>query len=209
MHPSKAPGPDGMTPLFYQRYWDSIGPEVVLAVQSFLHTGHLVKEVNYTHVCLIPKVEHRQDMSQLRPIALCNVIYKICAKVIANRLKKFLPHIISPYQSAFVPGRLITDNTLVANELAHFIHNKRSGNDGYLALKLDMSKAYDKMEWSFLRAVLLQFGFLASWVHLIMQCVTLVRYSFLVNGEPRGYLCPTRGLRQGGSFITLFIPVMC
>lgn len=79
-----------------------------MAVQSFLHTGHLVKEVNYTHVCLIPKVEHLQDMSQLCPIALCNVIYKICAKVIANRLKKFLPQIISPYQSAFVPGRLIT-----------------------------------------------------------------------------------------------------
>lgn len=115
MHPNKSPGPDGFSPLFYQRYWEEIGPDIVLAVQNFLQTGEFLKEINYTHVCLIPKSENPQEMSQLRPIALCNVIYKICAKVLANRLKKILPMIISPYQSAFVPGRLITDNTLVAN----------------------------------------------------------------------------------------------
>lgn len=86
-------------------------------------------------------------MSQLRHIALCNIVYKICARVLANRLKKIIPQLISPYQSAFVLGRLIIDNSLVANELAHFLNNKRSGDDGrYLSLKLDMSKAYDRME---------------------------------------------------------------
>ncbi|KAL6213530.1 hypothetical protein ACLB2K_012977 [Fragaria x ananassa] len=84
-------------------------------------------------------------MSDLRPIALCNVIYKIFSKAIANRLKVIFPQIISPYQSAFVPGRLITDNTLVANEMAHFIHNKREGAGGYMALKLDLSKDYDRI----------------------------------------------------------------
>ncbi|KAL6140490.1 hypothetical protein ACLB2K_058789 [Fragaria x ananassa] len=73
-------------------------------------------------------------------------------QVLANRLKLLLPEvIISPYQSAFVPGRLITDNILVANEIAHFVHNKKSGEEGYMALKLDLGKAYDRMEWLFLR----------------------------------------------------------
>ncbi|KAM1788657.1 hypothetical protein ACFX11_038913 [Malus domestica] len=85
-------------------------------------------------------------MSQLPPISLCNVIYKIGAKVLANRLKKFLNVIISPHQSAFVPGRLISDNTLVAAEIGHFLHNKRWRREGFFALKLDLSKAYDMAE---------------------------------------------------------------
>ncbi|KAK9943537.1 hypothetical protein M0R45_009142 [Rubus argutus] len=141
MYPTKSLGPDGMPPLFYQHYWETIGDEVTLAVQNFLHYGQLLKEINFTHVCLIPKVANPQHMADLRPIALCNVIYKLCSKVIANCLKLILPQIISPFQSAFVPGCLITDNILAANETAHFIHNKRSGQDGYLALKLDLSKA--------------------------------------------------------------------
>lgn len=191
MYPTKSPGPDGMPPLFYQHYWDSIGDEVTLAVQNFLHSGQLFKEINFTHICLIPKVANPQHMADLRPIALCNVIYKLCSKVIANRLKLIIPQIISPFQSAFVPGRLVTDNILAANETAHFIHNKQSGQDGYLALKLDLSKAYDRMEWSFLRQVMERFGFARPWIDMVMQCVTYVRYSFLLHGKPRGYIIPT------------------
>ncbi|XP_062021164.1 uncharacterized protein LOC133737669 [Rosa rugosa] len=136
-------------------------------------------------------------MSDLWPIALCNVLYKICSKVIANRLKLILPALISPFQSAFVPGRLITDNILVANEVAHFMHNKRDGNEGFMALKLDLSKAYDRMEWIFLRRVMERFGFASSWINMVMQCVSYVLYSFLVLGKPRGLVIPSRGLRQG------------
>lgn len=146
MYPTKSPSPDGMPPLFFQHYWDTIGDDITVAVQSFLHSGQILKQINFTHICLIPKVPSPEHMSNLRPIALCNVIYKIYSKVIANRLKLILSELISPFQSAFVPRRLITDNILVANEIAHFVHNIREGADGFMALKLDLSKTYDRME---------------------------------------------------------------
>ncbi|KAL6145754.1 hypothetical protein ACLB2K_056439 [Fragaria x ananassa] len=171
MYQTKSPGSDGMPPLFFQHYWDTIGEDVTVAVQNFLQSGQLLREINFTHICLIPKV-------------------------LANRLKLLLTEVISPYQSAFVPGRLITDNILVANELAHFVHNKKGGEEGYMALKLDLSKAYYRMEWLFFRKVLERFGFAAVWIEMVMQCVSSVRYSFLVRGKPRGLVIPSRGLRQ-------------
>jgi hypothetical protein len=101
---------------------------------------------NDTWVALIPKVKNPQSMKDLRPISLCNVVYKLVSKVLANRLKIILEDIIAPNQSAFVPGRLITDNVLLAHEVNHFMHNKRKGQVGYAAVKLDMSKAYDRVE---------------------------------------------------------------
>ncbi|XP_061998976.1 uncharacterized protein LOC133716286 [Rosa rugosa] len=188
MYPTKSPGPDGMPPLFFQHYWKLISQDVVAAVQNFLHTGLILKQINFTHICLIPKVDNPETMSDLRPIALCNVIYKICSKVIANRLKVVLPSMISPFQSAFVPGRLIIDNILVANEMAHFVHNKRDGDVGYMALKLDLSKAYDRMEWVFLEKVMIHFGFARSWIDVVMQCVCTVRIVVCPNAPAVNHL---------------------
>jgi hypothetical protein len=152
--------------------------------------------VNNTVLVLIPKVKTPQDLSQFRPIALCNVLYKICSKAIANRLRLVLDDIISEEQSAFVPGRLITDNVLVAYESIHYLRRKK-GATGACAIKLDMAKAYDCVEWSYLRAVMTKPGFSDGFVALIMRCVETVKFSVRVNGHFSEVFSPTPGIRQG------------
>ncbi|KAL0409514.1 UNVERIFIED_CONTAM: hypothetical protein Sradi_1885800 [Sesamum radiatum] len=117
----------------------------------------------------------------LRPISLCNMLYKVAFKAIANRIKHFLDILISTSQAAFVPGPLITDNVLIAYELNHFIKHKNRGKKGYVSLKSDVSKAYDRVEWRFLERFLLRIGFHSKFVSLIMTCVTSVTFSFLLN----------------------------
>ena len=197
MTPTSVPGPDGMPPLFYQSFWDSIGTDVTNAVLSCLNSGKSLRVVNHTYVSLIPKNQSPTNATEFRPISLCNVVYKLISKVLANRLKKILPSIISETQSAFVPGRLITDNIFVAFESLHHMSTQRHGKTGHMALKLDMSKAYDRVEWTYLEAIMLKMGFQSTWVNLIMECVRTVSFSILVNGSPHGYFSPSRGLRQG------------
>ena len=138
-------------------------------------------------------------MTEFRLISLCNVIYKILSKVIANRLKPIINSIISEDQSAFIADRLITDNILIAFKSLHHMKTQCLGKEGYIALKLDMSKAYDRVEWLFLEKILLKMGFQESWVRIIIDYITTVPYSILVNGEHKGLIRPSRGLRQGDS----------
>ena len=157
----------------------------------------MLPEINYTHIVLIPKVKSLEKMSNFRPISLYNVIYKIISKVLASRLKLILPQLISPTQSAFVLGRLIIDNVLVAYETLHAMHGQKKGKKGALALKLDISKAYDKVEWSFFKGMMIKLGFLQGWIDQIMSCVTTSSFSVRLNGKAYGNFRPTRGIRQG------------
>ena len=145
MHPTKSLGPNGMSLLFYQKYWEVVSPYVTKCVLQILNSGSLPCVLNETYICLIPKVQCPQKITEFRPINLCNVIYKIVSKVLANRLKRILPKVIGEAQSAFVPGRQITDNVFVAFETMHSIKSKRKGKTRLMAVKLDMSKAYDRV----------------------------------------------------------------
>jgi hypothetical protein len=194
---TKAPGPDGFPAHFFQRHWELCGSEVTSAVLRVLRGEDDPTEINNTFIVLIPKVANLEELGQFRPISLCNVIFKIASKVAANRLKEILPEIISEEQSAFVPGRLITDNIITALECLHFMKRKRAKDLRCCALKLDMRKAYDRVEWDYLKAIMLRLDFHRLWVEMIMRLVSTVSFSVLLNGEPLESFKPTRGIRQG------------
>ncbi|PNX71213.1 ribonuclease H [Trifolium pratense] len=202
-----APGPDGLPALFYHNYWDIVGKDVTEAVLNVLNKEENPDRYNNTHICLIPKIKNPITPSDYRPISLCNVIFKIITKTIANRLKPILPNIISHNQSAFVQDRLITDNTLVAFEIFnYFKHTNRK--KGFVGIKTDMAKAYDRVEWNFLRATLEAMGFPQHLTNTILQCVTTVQFSILINGNPSTPFRPQRGLRQGDP-LSPFLFIIC
>ncbi|KAL0433565.1 UNVERIFIED_CONTAM: hypothetical protein Slati_2690800 [Sesamum latifolium] len=126
MYLYKSPWPDGMSPVFYQKYWHIVGPDISSFVLDFLNHGRLDSRFNYTYIVIIPKCDSPEIMSHLCPISMCNISYKIVSKMLAKRLKLSLHSIILESQSAFIPGRLISDNVLVAYKLNHYLAHKIS-----------------------------------------------------------------------------------
>lgn len=192
---NKAPGPDGYPSEFFTAHWSTVGQEVTDAIQEFFITGRLLQQWNATILTLIPKKKNADKISEFRPISCCNTVYKVIAKLLANRLKKVLPSVISNTQSAFIPGRLLVENVLMATELVQGYNWKNITKRSIL--KVDLKKAFDSINWSFIFLILRALGFPDSFINLISQCITTTRFSVAVNGELGGYFKGARGLRQG------------
>ncbi|KAL0288757.1 UNVERIFIED_CONTAM: hypothetical protein Sradi_7089600 [Sesamum radiatum] len=190
----KAPGPDGFSSGFFKAAWPVVGDEVSNAIRDFFKTGRLLKQLNATLLTLIPKVRNPQSVAEFRPISCCNVIYKAITKILVSRIREILDLLISPSQNAFVPGRLISDNILLAQEL--FSGYNQCRLPPRCALKVDLRKAYDTVEWDFLFATLRMFGFPAVFIGWIKECVTSAHYSVVVNGGA-WILCRGKGSQTG------------
>ncbi|XP_028790032.1 uncharacterized protein LOC114746021 [Neltuma alba] len=193
----KAPGPDGFCGMFYHSAWGTIEKEVTEMVFGFFNNNAKLTALNKTNVVLIPKVENAECVGQYRPIGLCNFAYKIVSKVLANRMKPILARIISQNQRAFIEGRLIQGNIIIAHEAYHYLKNKKKCRKYEMVVKIDMNKAYDRLEWRFIEEVMRKMGFSEKWIAWIMECVQSVMLNLVIGGKKITEIEMRRGIRQG------------
>ncbi|GJW93796.1 RNA-directed DNA polymerase, eukaryota, partial [Tanacetum coccineum] len=202
----KAPGPDGFTFGFYRRFWDLIQDDVYAAVRYFFVYSDIPKGCNSSFISLIPKIQNANLVKDFRPISLIGSLYKIIAKVLANRLVGILSGIVNEVQSAFVADRQILDGPFILNEVIQWC---KSNKKQALIFKVDFEKAYDSVRWDFLDDVLRKFGFGDKWCKWIQCCLRSSRGSIMVNGSPTEEFQFGKGLKQGDPLSPfLFILIM-
>ncbi|XP_077236579.1 uncharacterized protein LOC143878157 [Tasmannia lanceolata] len=192
---NKSPGPDGLNGRFFQAFWYLIGPDVVKAIQFFFRKGKILPQLNATFISLLPKSPEASSPEKYRPISLCNFLYKVISKLMANRLKPILNKLISPFQSAFIKGRSIQDNILIAHDLCHNFH--RRNQEKAMCIKMDLKKAFDSVNRSSLLTFMRKIGFPEIWCKWVHECISTPSFSVLVNGSLRGFFRSSNGLRQG------------
>ena len=196
MRSNAAPGPDGFNAGFYKAAWNWVGKDVATVVTDFYENNIFHNEINRTHIALIPKIPSPDTPKDYRPISLCNVIYKIIAKTLAKRIKIHLPHIIHPAQAAFMQGRHIASNIILAQEIIHSF-NLKSWKQKAFMLKVDLAKAFDRIEWHFIDTAMQRLGFKDRFIQLVYTCISSTTMAVIINGEPRPEFNPRRGIRQG------------
>ncbi|KAK0595713.1 hypothetical protein LWI29_009285 [Acer saccharum] len=192
---NKAPGPDGFNIGFVKANWEVIEDDFLKFLEEFHRDGPVVKEINRSFIALIPKCDNAEVLSNFRPISLVGSLYKILAKILANRLKKVINSVIGESQMAFVKNRQILDSVVITDEIIHEWRKRKEG--GGLMVKLDFEKAYDTLDHSFLNDLLEKMGFGVKWRRWIECCVSTPRLSVLVNGKPTSEFGLEKGLRQG------------
>ncbi|KAJ6897722.1 hypothetical protein NC652_024515 [Populus alba x Populus x berolinensis] len=192
---SKSPGPDGYNALFFKKSWPIIGADFIAAVRYFFTSNSLPRCVNATRVALVPKIENPACLNDYRPISCCTVLYKCISKLLVNRLKDALAYVIGPSQTAFIPGRHISDAILLTQELMHNYH--LNSGPARCALKIDLKKAFDTISWDFILAGLAAIAIPPTMINWITTCITTAHYTININGESHGFFKATRGIRQG------------
>ena len=165
-------------------------------MQEFFRHGKLLLAINQSFIVLIPKTEELTCFDNFCPIILCNFTYKIITKILTLRLRKFVDKLIAPLQSTFVAGKNIGENIVLAREILE-VFWKKKGKGGLVGIKVDMKKAYDRMEWSFLWDVMEAFGFNSRFINLIRECISSASFRILLNGTLLERFTPSRRLRQG------------
>lgn len=190
----KAPGLVGFTINFFHHCWDLLKHEVLEIVEESRQKHWVLPSLNATFFMLIPKETGATDPGKFRPISLCNVIYKIISKVIASRLKGILPFLISPEQTGYVEGRQILYGIILAHEVLHSLKTTKTPR---MLLNLDLSKCFDKLNWGFIRQMLLAFGFSPNWTNWVLSLISSAFFSILVNGYHSTTFSPSIGIRQG------------
>ena len=202
----KAPGPDGFSSYFFKQSWDTVGEQFKGAVKEFFSNASILKQFNHTVIALVPKSTHSPTVGDFRPIACCNVFYKVLSKILASRLARVLESLVDTAQSAFVGGRNISDNIHMAQELLRQYGRKRISPR--CLIKVDLCKAYDSVNWQFLKSVLVGMGFPSLFIQWVMECVTSTSFSVSVNGSLHGFIRGRKGLRQGDP-LSPFLFVLC
>eukprot|EP00253_Pinus_taeda_P031168 PITA_31168 len=205
MATDKAPGPDGFTIEFFKACWHIIKADPFKLIKNFHKTKRVLSAINATFLTLIPKSDHADSPDKFRPIALCNVIYKILSKLMANGLKPILPSIISQEQSGYVEGRQITDSIILSQEVLHSIKTQKIPG---MIIQLDLSKAFDKISWTYIREILQAFGFNQIWINWIMELVSGAFFSIMLNGGPLQPFLPSRGISQGDPLSPFLFVIM-
>ncbi|VFQ89227.1 unnamed protein product [Cuscuta campestris] len=195
MDPNSAAGLDGYNVFFFKHCWDIIKKELISACQEVWLGTPLPDAATSSNLVLIPKVDNPSSVHDFRPICLSTVAIKLASKCLANRLSKLLPILISEEQGAYMMGKDISEQILLTKEMVHNLDIKAWG--GNIIVKLDLSKAFDKLKWSFLFDVLLRFGFSNRLIHIIHNLMNSSKYSVVVNGKPCGFFSQTRGIKQG------------
>ena len=176
----KSPGPDGYNSGFYKACWEDIGHLVCSAIQEFFAGGHLPSLYGQTKLVLLPKVPNLDKPTDFRPISNCNVIYKCITKLLCNRLKEVLSHIINTGQGAFVKGRELLFNVMLCQDIMRGYHKKYTPLN--CIIKVDLHKAFDSVNWNFIKEILYALKFPPILVQWIMRCISPVQFAINING---------------------------